>query len=433
MGIRAVKRAARAVFFDRDGVLNDAVVQDGRPHPPHTLAELRIPPVVPALVARLRAAGFLAIGVTNQPDVARGRQTREVADALNRAVRAGAALDAMLVCYHDDADRCRCRKPAPGLLEAAASRYGIDLSESIMMGDRWRDVEAGRRARCRTVFIDYDYREAKPMPPPDVTVRSLEEGVAWVLGESQATPSAGRHEWMPSVNALRIKLFADGADKAGMLEMYGNPMITGFTTNPTLMRKAGITDYPAFARDIVRAIPDRPISFEVFSDEFDEMERQASMIAGWGPEVYVKIPITNTRQESSIPLIARLARSGVKLNVTAVMTLAQVRDVCQVLAGGPQAIVSVFAGRIADTGRDPVPIMAAARELTRLAPNVELLWASPRELLNIFQANDVGCDIITATNDLLKKLELVGKDLAEFSLDTVKMFHQDAAKAGFRL
>ena len=430
MGIGAVRKPARAVFFDRDGVLNDAVVREGLPYPPASLEELRIPPSVPGLVARLRAAGFLAIGVTNQPDVARGQQTREMADALSRAVGERVALDALLVCYHDDAAGCRCRKPQPGLLEAAAARFGIDLSDSIMVGDRWRDIEAGRRARCRTVFIDYDYREAKPMPPPDTTVRSLEEGVAWVLGQSAASE---RHEWTPGVAGLRIKLFADGADRAGMLEMYRNPLIKGFTTNPTLMRKAGIADYPAFAREIVAAIPDRPISFEVFSDEFDEMERQAAAIAAWGGEVYVKIPITNTRKESAIPLITKLAAAGVKLNITAVMTLAQVRDVCHVLAGGPPAIVSVFAGRIADTGRDPIPLMAAARELTRLTPNVELLWASPRELLNIFQANDIGCDIITATNDVLKKLELVGKDLDEFSLDTVKMFRDDAVKAGFKL
>ena len=188
-----------------------------------------------------------------------------------------------------------------------------------------------------------------------------------------------------------------------------------------------------FAREIVAAIPDRPISFEVFSDEFEEMESQAATIAKWGGEIYVKIPMTNTRRQSSIPLIERLARAGVRLNVTAVMTLAQVRDVVQVLAGGPPAVISVFAGRIADTGRDPVPMMAAALELTRMAPNVELLWASPRELLNIFQADNVGCHIITATNDLLKKLELVGKDLDRFSLDTVKMFHDDAMKAGFTL
>jgi transaldolase len=238
---------------------------------------------------------------------------------------------------------------------------------------------------------------------------------------------------MPNPSALRIKLFADGADRAGMLQMYRNPLIRGFTTNPTLMRQAGIRDYPAFARAIVAAIPDRPISFEVFSDEFEEMERQAAMIAGWGDEIYVKIPVTNTRRESSMPLVGRLARAGVKLNVTAVMTLAQVKGVCEALAGGPPAVISVFAGRIADTGRDPVPVMAAARELTRMVPNVELLWASPRELLNIFQADEVGCDIITATNDVVKKLELVGKDLDDFSLDTVKMFRDDAVKAGFEL
>jgi transaldolase len=430
MGIGAVRGRARAVFFDRDGVLNDAAVRDGLPYPPASIAELRIPPEVSALVARVRSAGFLAIGVTNQPDVARGLQTRETADALNHAVRSAVSLDALLVCYHDDADRCLCRKPAPGLLEAAASRYGIDLAASVMVGDRWRDVEAGRRAACRTVFIDYDYREAKPMPEADATVRSLEEGVAWILDQS---PSAVRRVSAPSPAALRIKLFADGADKDGMLQMYRDPLIKGFTTNPTLMRKAGITDYQAFAREIVRAIPDRPISFEVFSDEFEEMERQAGLIAAWGGQIYVKIPVTNTRRESSIPLIARLAAAGVKLNITAVMTLAQVRDVCHVLAGGPPAVISVFAGRIADTGRDPVPIMAAARELTRLAPNVELLWASPRELLNIFQADDIGCDIITATNDILKKLELVGRELDEFSLDTVKMFRDDAVKARFTL
>lgn len=430
MGIGTVGRSARAVFLDRDGVLNEAVVRDGLPFSPGSVTELRIPPAVPALVARLRAAGFLTIGVTNQPDVARGRQTRETADAVNHAVLTATSIDAILACYHDQADGCDCRKPAPGLLRSAASRYDIDLSQSIMVGDRWRDVEAGRRATCRTVFIDYDYRETKPMPPADVTVRSLEEGVVWILEQSRELPRPDRTR---DPAALRVKLFADGADTAGMLEMSRNPLIKGFTTNPTLMRKAGVSDYAAFAKQIVTAIPARPISFEVFSDEFDEMERQASLIAGWGREVFVKIPITNTRRESAIPLITRLARSGVKLNITAVMTLAQVRDASRAVAGGPPCVISVFAGRIADTGRDPVPIMAAARELIRMTPNVELLWASPRELLNIFQADDIGCDIITATNDILKKLELVGKDLDDFSLDTVKMFRDDAVKAGFTL
>jgi transaldolase len=235
------------------------------------------------------------------------------------------------------------------------------------------------------------------------------------------------------IEDLRIKLFADGADKAGMLEMARLPYVRGFTTNPTLMRKAGVVDYEAFAREVLQVIPDRPISFEVFSDEFAEMERQARQIAGWGPNVYVKIPVTNTRREPSYGLIRRLSEAGIKLNVTAILTLEQVREVAAALAGETPSVVSVFAGRIADTGRDPVPLMAAAVELLRPYPREELLWASPRELLNVFQADAVGCHIITATNDVLKKLALVGKDLAAYSLDTVKMFHDDARQAGYTL
>jgi transaldolase len=238
---------------------------------------------------------------------------------------------------------------------------------------------------------------------------------------------------MTSLADLKVKIFADGADRAGMLDLYRNPIITGFTTNPTLMRNAGITDYEAFARDILEAIPDRPISLEVFSDDFAEMEVQARRIASWGENVYVKIPVTNTHRESSIGLIRALAKAGVKQNVTALMTLGQVRDVTAALGSGPSACISVFAGRVADTGRDPVPMMAAAVELMRPFPQLELIWASPRELLNIFHADQVGCHIITVTHDLLKKLSLVGKDLDEYSLDTVKMFRNDAVKAGFRL
>jgi transaldolase len=238
---------------------------------------------------------------------------------------------------------------------------------------------------------------------------------------------------MKALADLRVKLFADGADKAGMLEMYHNPLIQGFTTNPTLMRKADILDYQAFARDILRAIPDRPISFEVFSDDFGDMERQARTIAQWGENVYVKIPVSNTWGASSADLVRSLARAGVKLNVTALMTLDQVQQVSAALVDGPSAFVSVFAGRIADTGRDPMPLMAAAVELLRLTPNVELIWASPRELLNIFQADSIGCHIITATNDILAKLRLVGKDLHEYSLETVQMFRDDAVKAGYTL
>lgn len=238
---------------------------------------------------------------------------------------------------------------------------------------------------------------------------------------------------MTAFEQLKVKIFADGADKAGMLEMYAKPFVKGLTTNPTLMRKAGITDYEAFAKDILQAIPDRPISFEVFSDDFAEMERQALEISSWGQNVYVKIPVTNTKRLPCYDLVRSLTARQVKLNITALMTLVQVRDVVAALSPTVPSYVSVFAGRIADTGRDPVPVMAAAVELLKINPKAELIWASPRELLNIFQADAVGCQIITVTNDVLKKLSMVGFDLDEYSLDTVKMFHGDAVAAGFRL
>lgn len=235
------------------------------------------------------------------------------------------------------------------------------------------------------------------------------------------------------VTDLTTKIFADGAELDGMLSLYRQPFIKGFTTNPTLMRKAGLTDYRAFAKDVLHAIPDRPISFEVFSDEFDEMERQAREIATWGEHVYVKIPVTNTRREPAYELIGRLSHAGVKVNVTAVMTLEQVARIMERLRGGAPSNVSVFAGRIADTGRDPLPIMTDAVRLLSVEPKAELIWASPRELLNVFQADAIGCQIITVTHDILKKLSLVGKNLDDYSLETVKMFYDDAKAAGFSL
>jgi transaldolase len=235
------------------------------------------------------------------------------------------------------------------------------------------------------------------------------------------------------ISELSVKIFADGADKATMLQLYSDRRIKGFTTNPTLMRKAGVTDYEAFARDILAAIPDRPISLEVFADDFPEMERQGRKVASWGQNVYVKIPVTNTRHESSIELVRRLADASVRVNVTAVLTLDQVYKACSALVGGPPACVSVFAGRIADTGRDPLPFMVEALDVARIAPNVELIWASPRELLNLYHADAIGCHIITVTSDILQKLPLVGKDLDEYSLDTVKMFRDDAVKANYML
>ena len=238
---------------------------------------------------------------------------------------------------------------------------------------------------------------------------------------------------MPRLEDLKVEIFADGADLAGIVEMSRRPYIKGFTTNPTLMRKAGVLDYRAFAKDVLAAVPDRPISFEVFADDFVEMERQAREIAGWGGGVYVKIPVTDTAGRSAAPLIERLAKSGIKLNVTALLTLEQVATVSAALGGHAKSFVSVFAGRLADTGVDPLPVLSRALEIMRAHPSQRLIWASPRELLNVVQADSIGCHVITVTNDLLQKLPLLGKDPLQFSLETVRMFHDDAGKAGFTL
>ena len=238
---------------------------------------------------------------------------------------------------------------------------------------------------------------------------------------------------MKKLADLKIKIFADGADKKGIMELYKNPHIKGFTTNPTLMKKAGINDYRAFAHEILKIITDRPVSFEVFADDFENMERQALEINTWGKNVYVKIPITNTKKENSCDLMKKLTKKGIKLNLTAIMTIEQVRNVVEAVKDTPSAFVSVFAGRIADTGRDPVPIMKECLEIMKPYKNVELLWASPREILNVFQADEIGVHIITVSHDILAKMNIVGKSLDDFSLDTVKMFHSDAQKAGYKL
>ena len=418
------KRAA--VFLDRDGVLNRAVVRNGRPYPPATASELEILPGAAAALAQLKSLGFLLVVVTNQPDVGRGTQQRGVVDDMHGRLKEALPLDDFFVCFHTDENQCQCRKPQPGLLFLAAARHGIDLTSSYMVGDRWRDIEAGERAGCTTVLIEHGYREQGPRAGPAVRVNSLLEAVDWIAGHEErghAHPAA----------ALKVKLFADGADLGAMLELRANPKIAGFTTNPTLMRKAGIVDYEAFARDVLLAIPDRPISFEVFADDFSCMERQAVKIAGWGENVYVKIPVTNALGEPALDLVHRLTHCGVKVNVTALLALSQVREVADALAGGAPAYVSVFAGRIADTGRDPVPLMQAALELLRPHPQIELIWASPRELLNIFQADAIGCHVITATSDILKRLALIGKDLRQYSLETVRMFRNDAIAARYLL
>jgi transaldolase len=238
---------------------------------------------------------------------------------------------------------------------------------------------------------------------------------------------------MKPLNELNVKIFADGADLKAIADLSRHPWIKGFTTNPTLMRKAGVTDYRTFALEMLKLVGTRPVSFEVFSDEFDEMEKQALEIASWGKNVYVKIPVTNTRREFAGDLIRRLAQAGVQLNITALLTNLQVKDVMRCLSPATASYVSVFAGRIADTGRDPTPLMAEAVGLLKPNRKAELIWASPRQLLNIFDADAIGCQVITVTNDILAKLSLVGKDLGEYSLDTVKMFYQDARAAGFKI
>ncbi len=235
------------------------------------------------------------------------------------------------------------------------------------------------------------------------------------------------------LDQLKIKIFADGADKASMAELAKDPLIKGFTTNPTLMRKAGVTDYAGFAKEVLAEIAEKPVSFEVFSDDFDEMERQARVIASWAGNVYVKIPVMNTKKQSSAALVKKLADNGVKLNVTAILTLDQVKEVAAALSPDVPAIISVFAGRIADTGVDPVPVMRECKAALAGTPNFELLWASPRELLNIYQAEEIGADIITVTPEVLKKGAMVGLDLGELSYQTVKMFYDDGQKAGYVL
>lgn len=237
----------------------------------------------------------------------------------------------------------------------------------------------------------------------------------------------------PSISSLRVRLFADGADLKGIESLAANPLIKGFTTNPTLMRQAGITDYVAFSKDVLAIIPDRPVSFEVFADDLPTMEAQAREIASWGPNVYVKIPVTTTKGEFVGPIVSTLSAEGVQLNITAVMTLEQVQAIADALHPDTPAVVSVFAGRIADTGIDPIPVMSTARMILIDRPRAELLWASPRELLNIYHAEEAGCHIITVAHDLLKKLPLVGKDLTAYSLETVAMFCRDAAAAGYAI
>jgi transaldolase len=402
----------RAVFLDRDGVINDAVVRGGSPLPPASPADFRILPGVPEACQSLKDAGYLLVVATNQPDVGRGTQTESAVRQMHETMSAELPIDRVEVCY--DSAGGRRRKPEPGMLIDAARALNIDLQQSFMVGDRWRDIDCGNAAGCTTVLIDRGYidrgYEERLHTQPKLRSRDLADA------------------------ARQIKIYADGADRDSMLALNADPLIAGLTTNPTLMHKAGVRHFEAFARDILQIVRSKPVSFEVFADEFPEMRRQAVKIAGWGSNVYVKIPVTNTRGEASYGLIQDLTSDGVKVNVTAILTLDQVQQVAESLAQKVPAVVSVFAGRVADTGMDPAPMMRSAKDMLSGLPGAELLWASVREVLNIFQAGAAGCDIVTVPHDILKKAKVsAGMDLTALSLDTVRMFARDAAAAGFRL
>jgi transaldolase len=432
-----------AVFLDRDGVLNDVVPdpRSGSCESPADASEVRLVPGAADAVRRLRAAGYTVVVVSNQPGAAKRLTTRAALDTVHNAVvRAldadGASIDVWRYCFHhpDAGDACDCRKPEPGLLVDAAQELGVDLRASWMVGDSDSDVEAGQRAGCRTALV-LNPRSAhrRNGTQADVSVSTLADAARAILGGAPASTAARFSRVGSVLDSLRTKIFADGADLETILRLAENPRLRGFTTNPSLMWKAGLTDYAEFAQRLLAAITDRPVSFEVFADDEGEMRRQAHRIAGWGDNVYVKIPVSTTSGEPTAPLVRELTQSGIKLNVTALMTSRQVEAMATALDGGAPSIVSVFAGRIADAGVDPLPIMRESLAILAPVPSAELLWASPREVLNLVQASEIGCHIITMTNDLLPKLDGLGKDLDQFSLETVKMFHEDAVAAGFTL
>jgi transaldolase len=419
--------ARRAVFLDRDGVLVIPEMRDGRSYAPRSIEAFRISAHAAEALARLSAAGYLLIVVTNQPDIGNGLVTAEVVNEMHRLMAEALPIDRIEICPHSQSDGCSCRKPKPGMLINAARHCGIDLAGRVMIGDRFSDMDAGRAAGCKTIFMDLDYEREEPVPA-DYAVRSLAEAVDLILRAMPIAPRATR-----AVDRLKVKIFADGADLDGILEMAKLSHIRGFTTNPTLMRKAGVTNYEAFARGLLEQITRHPVSFEVFADDFPGMIAQARAIASWGTNVNVKVPVMNTRGEFTGPVLRTLAAEGIELNVTAIMTPEQVAAVSEVLDHRVPAIVSVFAGRVADTGIDPVAHMLACKDILASRPRAELLWASPREVLNIFQADEIGCDIITCTNDMIGKLSLAGKDLLDYSRETVQMFHRDATASSFSI
>lgn len=411
----------RAVFLDRDGVINEPVVRDGLPFPPAGVADFRIMPGVREACFALKEAGYLLVVVTNQPDVGRGTQSGRTVEAIHRRMCEELPIDRVEMCCDPGGPgESSRRKPGPGMIQDAARALNIDLSSSFMVGDRWRDIDSGNAAGCTTILIDRQYNEPLRTQPTERSA-SLLAAARRIVGN-------------PALARLKVKIFADGADVAGIAALQGNPLISGVTTNPTLMRKAGVRDYEAFARAVLEVVRDKPVSFETTSDDFAEMTRQAIRISEWGSNVWVKIPVTNSKGESSAGVIRELGRRGVRVNITAVMTLGQVRTTAEALWWETPAIVSVFAGRIADCGLDPVPMMLAARRILAGSPRAELLWASVREVRNIFDADEAGCDIVTVPHAILNRaIMLAGKAPSDVSLETVQMFAEDARAAELSL
>ena len=432
----------RAAFVDRDGTLDELVPDpvSGEPEGPLHARDVTLIPGAAAALGDLTGAGWLLIGVTNQPAAAKAKvSVDELAEVQARVLELlpaeGVRFDDFRLCMHHPdgvvpalSRECDCRKPAPGMLLEAAGPLGVDLSASWMIGDTDSDVEAGQGGRLQ----DRADRTPAKRPQAQRVCRSGRHGAR--PGQCREVASVGGAGKLTRViHDLDVKIFADGADLDGILALAADRRIAGFTTNPTLMWKAGLTDYEEFAKRLLERIDKHPISFEVFADDASEMRRQALKISSWGDNVYVKIPVSTTGGEPMAPLVRELSERGVKVNVTALFTTAQVELITAALKDGAPSYISVFAGRIADAGVDPVPLMARAVDIMVDAPRSELIWASPREILNVIQADQVGCHIITVTHDLLKKLDLLGKDLEQFSLETVQMFYRDAVAAGFSL
>jgi len=430
----------KAIFLDRDGVINRLIYNPDNLEyeSPHSEKDIELyPGTLPAL-KQLKDMGYLLFIVSNQPSFAKGKASLEAIQAIHKKIHKqlldfGVEFTEYFYCYHhpngivaEYSYDCQCRKPKPYFLLQAKDKYCLNMADSWMIGDCDLDIQCGLSAGVKTIAISEEKsKQRRGSMKAHFCTNNLMEAVEVIFKQEK--------RMRRPLEGLKIKIFADGADISAMKRAYQEGIVKGFTTNPVLMRKANIIDYEKFAREALREIPDLPISFEVLSDDFSSMEREARKISGWGRNVNVKIPITNTKGESSIPLIHKLSLDGLFLNITAILTVEQMKEVAEAISPRARTIVSVFAGRIADTGRNPIPYIKKGIELLKANPQAELLWASCRELLNIFQAQMCGCHIITVTDDILNKISLIGKDLDLLSLETVDLFHKNAQSGGYKI